>query len=651
MKQEGYIMALIQADGLSKSYGMKTLFNQIVFHVNENDRIGIVGINGTGKSTLLKILAGYESSDQGQIIKSKSTQIEYLPQSPIFDDESTVLEQVLKGDSDILVLLRAYEIAVEKANNHPDNKDYQNTLVGLSEKMTLVNGWELESQVKTILTKLKVSEFDKKINTLSGGQRKRVALASALLSTCDLLILDEPTNHLDSDTIDWLEQHLGRRKGALLMVTHDRYFLDRVCNRIIELSHGSCYSYEGNYTVYVTAKAERMALANILEQRTQNLYRRELAWIRTGARARATKQKARISRFEALENQEFITEQQDIDISVGFTRMGKKTIILENLTKGFNELNLFEDVNYTFLGNDRLGIIGPNGAGKTTMLNIIVGQLEADSGKVDIGDTIRIGYFSQEAKDMDISLRSIDYIKETAEYIETEDGQKISASQMMDKFLLTGEMQYAPIHSLSGGERRRLYLLKVLMEAPNVLILDEPTNDLDIDTLKVLEHYIDDFKGIVVTVSHDRYFLTRICNVIMGFEDDGIIIYKGGYEDYLEYAKEIEKQQEIAQLRKANQQKNLESDDTKKFKDKQLKLSYQEQLDLQNLGSEIEVLMAELEVLQNSLNENRTDYTILQDITGKIEALEEALLEKMERLEDLKSKEKLISDSKELRKR
>nr|MDA3845154.1 ABC-F family ATP-binding cassette domain-containing protein [Vallitaleaceae bacterium] len=639
-------MALIQADGLSKSYGMKTLFKQIMFHIDENDRIGVVGINGTGKSTLLKILGGYESADSGNISKAKATLIEYLPQSPVFDDEATVLEQVLKGDSEIFVILRAYEIAVEKAHMHPENKAFQSTLLDLSEKMTLANGWELESQVKTILTRLQVSEFDKKINTLSGGERKRVALASALLSNCDLLILDEPTNHLDSDTIDWLEQYLGRRKGALLMVTHDRYFLDRVCNRIIELSHGSCYSYEGNYTTYVTAKAERLVLANVLEQRTQNLYKRELAWIRTGAKARATKQKARISRFEDLKKQEFITEQQNIDISVGFARMGKKTIILDNLGKGFNDVSLFSKLAYTFLPTDRLGVIGPNGAGKTTLLNIIAGQLEADYGTVDIGETMKIGYFSQEAKDMDITLRSIDYIKETAEYVETETGQKVSASQMMDKFLLTGEMQYAPISSLSGGERRRLYLLKVLMEAPNVLILDEPTNDLDIDTLKVLENYIDDFRGIVITVSHDRYFLNRVCNVIMGFEATGVVIYRGRYEDYLDYAKEQANQslsknkQKIREgIQKTSKDKQSSDNSRKdknekkepgkkesakkklnvgsinnKVKNKQLKMSYKEKQELKNLVGVVERMMAELEILQYELENNKTDYTALQDI-------------------------------------
>lgn len=634
-------MALLQIDGFTKSYGMKTLFKEIGFFINEEDRIGIVGINGTGKSTLLKIIAGYESADEGQVIKAKATRIEYLSQSPEFDDEATVIEQVLKGDSDVFVLLRQYEQAVEKASLKPNDKGLQERLLKLSESMTNADAWELESQVKTVLTKLQISAFDQKISTLSGGQRKRVALAGALISDCDLLILDEPTNHLDSETIDWLEQYLKGRKGALLMVTHDRYFLDRVCNRIVELSHGACYTYEGNYTTYVTAKAERLALANVLEKRTQNIYRRELAWIRTGARARSTKQKARIQRFEELKNKTFITDQQNIEISVGYTRMGKKTIILENLAKGFDDIRLFQGVNYTFLPTDRLGIIGPNGAGKSTLLNVIAGKLEADQGQVEIGETIKIGYFSQEAKDMDIRLRSIDYIKETAEYVETEDGMRVSASQMMEKFLMDGEMQYAPIHSLSGGEKRRLYLLKVLMEAPNVLILDEPTNDLDIDTLKVLESYIDDFKGIVITVSHDRYFLNRVCNVVMGFEQDGIILHRGNYDDYQVYAKDQQAEVNLETIIKKEKSANKELAPQK--------LSYKEQKDFESLPDEIDKLMEQLDLLQADLQANQTSYTKLTAIGEQIEETEMALMEKMEYQEALEKKQEAYEAHRESR--
>lgn len=371
---------MVQIDHLTKSYGMKTLFKDISFSVEESDHLGVVGINGTGKSTLLKIIAGIETADEGNILQPKNTVIEYLSQSPEFDSEATVLEQVLKGDSELFALLRSYESMVEKAQANPNNQNYQGQLMTYTEAMNRANGWDLESQVKTILTKLKIPEFDKQIGTLSGGQKKRVALAASLIVPCDILILDEPTNHLDSEIIDWLEQYLGKRKGGLIMVTHDRYFLDRVCNRILELSHGKAYTYEGNYTYYVTAKAERLELANVLEQRTQNIYRRELAWIRSGAKARSTKQKARINRFEELKAMEFITKQAEVDISVGFSRMGKKTIILENLSKGFDGNILFSHVSHTFLPTDRLGIVGPNGAGKTTLLNIIAGCLQHDTG-------------------------------------------------------------------------------------------------------------------------------------------------------------------------------------------------------------------------------------------------------------------------------
>jgi ATP-binding cassette subfamily F protein uup len=640
-------MALIQVENLTKSYGMKTLFDHIQFYINEGDSIGIVGVNGTGKSTLLKIIAGYEGMDEGKLTMAKATRIEYLSQSPVFDDDATVLEQVLKGDSSIFKTLRAYQRAVAKAEKDPENKANQEAVLQLTEAMTIADAWELESQVKTILTKLKITEFDKPINTLSGGQKKRVALAASLLATCDLLILDEPTNHMDSETIDWLEEYLARRKGALLMVTHDRYFLDRVCNRILEISHGACYSYEGNYTTYVTAKAERLELANVLEQRMQNIYRRELAWIRTGARGRGTKQKARIQRFDELKNQSFITEQEHVELLAGYTRMGKKTIILKDLEKGFGGKWLFKNLSYTFLPTDRLGIIGPNGAGKSTLLNIITGQLSQDSGTLEIGETLKIGYFSQEGKDMDTDLRGIDYIKETAEFITTESGDTLTASQMMERFMFTGEMQHAPIYSLSGGERRRLYLLKVLMDAPNVLILDEPTNDLDIDTLKVLENYIDDFNGIVITVSHDRYFLDRICNKMLSFEASGIVIHTGNYEDYMDYAKE----QGIHQVQesKGKNETVLKEPPKKKQEVVKLKLTYKEQQDLKSLGGEIEVLEKALETLQEALEANQTDFMKLQELGETIEATENELIEKMERLETLEEKEAAILEQKQAR--
>lgn len=636
-------MALISVENLSKSYGMKTLFDQINIHIEQGDRIGIVGINGTGKSTLLKIIAGLEGPDSGQVTMPKKTSIAYLTQTPIFDEDATILEQVLKGDSPVFATLRDYEAALEQAHLHPNDKAIHDKLMRLTDAMTQADAWELESQVKTILTKLSVHDFDKKVTTLSGGQKKRVALAAALSAPCDLLILDEPTNHMDNATIDWLEGYLKQQRSALLMVTHDRYFLDRVCNRIVELDHGKAYSYEGNYTVYVDKKVARIELSGVLEQRRQNLFKRELAWIRTGARARSTKQKARIQRFEELKELDFSADQSQVEVSVGFTRLGKKTVVLDHIAKGFDGVTLFKDLEYTLLSNDRLGIIGPNGTGKSTLLNLIVGRLTPDAGNIEIGDTVKIGYFSQEATEMNLNLKSIDYIKETAEYIPTATGYQLSASQMLERFLFTGEMQHAPIHSLSGGERRRLYLLKILMEAPNLLILDEPTNDLDIDTLKVLESYIDDFKGIVISVSHDRYFLDRICTTILSFEPQGIVIHTGNYEDYKEYAAllpsepltsdKVALQEESSPSRSGSQKKPRE------------KLSYKEQQDLENLGPDIEKLMQKLDKLQHELGLHQTDFVKLQEITDTIEATELELLEKMERLETLEEKRNQLTSS------
>lgn len=627
-------MSLIKIENLHKSYGIKDLFKDCSLRVENDDRTGVVGINGTGKSTLLKMIAGYESIDSGDIDKAKDIKIEYLAQMPDFDEDATVIEQVLKGDSPVFQLLRSYETALENAETNPTNDEYQKELLKLSERMTNEHAWETESLVKIILTKLQISDFQKKMAVLSGGQKKRIALASILLSDSDLLILDEPTNHLDSETIQWLEGHLSKRKGALLMVTHDRYFLDRVCNNILEVSHGQCYRYDGNYSKYVEAKAERMALESIAEQKTKNLYRQELAWMRAGVKARGTKQKARIQRFDELKSKEFLKDQDSVEISVGFSRMGSKTIILENISKAYGEHKLIEGFSYTFLPDDRLGIVGPNGAGKSTLLNIIVGQIEADSGSVDRGETIKVGYFSQEAKDMDSSLRCIDYIKETAEYVVTEDNRTISAGQMMEKFLISGDMQYSVIDTLSGGERRRLYLMKVLMEAPNVLILDEPTNDLDIDTLKVLENYLDDYKGIVITVSHDRYFLDRICNIIMGFEQSGIVINRGGYEDYIEYkSNRLDDKVKEVKVAKDKADKS-QSDETAPEK-----LNYKEQQALKTIGSEVEELMNKLETLQSQLENNNSEYTKLQEIAESIEETELALFEKMEYQEKLEKKQ------------
>jgi ATP-binding cassette subfamily F protein uup len=622
-------MAFITLENLSKSYGMKTLFKDISFVIGKEDKIGIIGINGTGKSTLLKIIAGLESMDTGQKTMPKNTTIEYLPQSPQFYDDLTVLEQVLKGDSQTLQVLRNYEAALLRSAKAPSDTKVQEALMKCSEEMTHLDLWDLESQVKTILTKLSITDFEQPVKQLSGGQKKRLALASALIVPCDLLILDEPTNHMDNATIDWLESYLERRSGALLMITHDRYFLDRVTTRIVEIDHAAIYTYDGNYTTFLQKKMERMAMSESLERKRENLYRRELAWIRRGAKARTTKQKARIDRFETLEDTSFLRDDAQVEISVGYTRLGKKTIELTSVKKSYDDLLLFEGLSYTFLPDDRVGIIGPNGAGKTTLLNGILGNVPLTDGKIEHGPTLNISYFSQEAQDMDETLRAIDYIKETAEYISTEDGYKLSASAMMERFLFDSELQYAPISSMSGGEKRRLYLLKNLMMAPNVLVLDEPTNDLDIDTLKVLEAYLDDFKGIVIVVSHDRYFLDRVCNKIFSFETDGqVVVFTGNYSEYMAY-KEIHLDDDAEKGTVLSQTK------TGKVKTDRLKMTYQEKKEYETIEAEMEDLEDQLGQVEDTLSACQSDFVLLQELSTKKEALEALLLDKMERYEYL----------------
>jgi ATP-binding cassette subfamily F protein uup len=519
-------MNLLSAEGITKSYSEKKLFNNISLGINDGDKIGVIGINGTGKSTLLKVIAGVEELDDGRIIRSNGLQIEYLSQNPAFEEDSTVIQQVFKGNSPVMKLLREYEEALNN-NSSPER------IMKLTQQIDLLNGWTLESEAKSILSKLGILDFTAKVGTLSGGQRKRIALAAALIQPSNLLILDEPTNHLDNDTIDWLEQYLNKRKGALLMVTHDRYFLDRVVNVIIELDRGNLYSYKGNYTEFLEKKSERMEREEASEAKRQNLLRKELAWIRRGAKARTTKQKARIDRFEKLSSQEVDIVEDKIDISVGSSRLGKKVIEINNISKAYGNRTLIKNFDYTVLRDDRIGIVGPNGMGKSTLINIIAGKLEGDGGYVDLGETVKIGLYSQETNFLKEDMRVIEYIRETAEYLTTAEGEKITASQMLERFLFPPESQWTPIEKLSGGEKRRLYLLKVLMEAPNVLLLDEPTNDLDIETLTILEDYIDNFQGAVIAVSHDRYFLDRIAEKIFAFKEGGEIVqYSGNYSDY-----------------------------------------------------------------------------------------------------------------------
>ncbi len=636
-------MNLLAAENITKTYGIRTLFNDITLNIADTDKIGLIGINGTGKSSFLRILAGIDGPDAGTVSTFLNPmKIEYLPQDPEFDPQATILQQVFKSDSPTIALVREYEETLESVEKHPQDAALQERLLKLTSQMNLTNAWELESQVKTILTRLGVHDFDAAMGTLSGGQKKRVALASALISPCDLLILDEPTNHMDNEIIDWLENHLRTRKGALIMVTHDRYFLDRVVNRTIELDHGFLFSYQGNYSYFVEKRLERRIEQSTIERKRESLYKSELEWIRKGAKARTTKQKARIQRFEELKDSGFNYTDADVEISVAGSRLGRKIMEASHLSKRFGDRLLIRDFSYTFLREDRIGIIGNNGMGKSTLLNLLTGQLAPDTGHVDLGPTVKISYISQVSEDMDPTLRAIEYIRDTAEFVTTADGSKITASQMMEKFLFTGEMQYTYIAKLSGGERRRLYFLKMLMLAPNVLILDEPTNDLDIDTLTVLENFIDEFGGVVITVSHDRYFLDRICNRIFSFEGNGeILIHTGNYSDTVDYRKYLETVQAESAASAPRPQKTAEA--SAAAHGKKLKFTYKEQVEYDTMAAEIAALEAQLAAVDAELSLHATDFVKLQALTEKKDALEDALLNKMERqeyLEDLHARMK-----------
>lgn len=620
-------MNLLSAENITKSYSEKKLFNNINLGINDGDKIGVIGINGTGKSTLLKVIAGVEEVDEGRIIRSNVLQIEYLSQNPYFDTEATVIQQVFNGNSPIMKLIREYEEELQRDSGFGDK------IMKLTHEMDALNAWTIESEAKAVLSKLGISDFSAKVGTLSGGQRKRIALAAALIHPANLLIMDEPTNHLDNDTIDWLEQYLNKRKGALLMITHDRYFLDRVANEIIEIDRGNLYTYKGNYTEFLEKKSERMEREEANEAKRQNLLRKELAWIKRGAKARTTKQKARIDRFEKLSEQTVDIVEDRVDISVASSRLGRKVIEINNISKSFGDKVLIKNFDYILLRDDRIGIVGPNGAGKSTLINMIAGNVRPDCGEVEVGETVKIGLYSQENYHLKEEMRVIEYIRDAAEYLTTADGEKISASQMLERFLFPPEAQWTPIGKLSGGEKRRLYLLRVLMESPNVLLLDEPTNDLDIQTLTILEDYIDYFPGAVITVSHDRYFLDRMAEKIFAFKGDGSIVqYSGDYSDYKEKALEEEKLAEKDNEKsKVNSPSKSNVVEAKEEKKKVLKFSYMEQREYEQIDSVIADLEAKIEETENKIHKAASDYTLLQELMKEKEELEAKLEEKMDR--------------------
>ncbi|KNY27539.1 ABC-F family ATP-binding cassette domain-containing protein [Pseudobacteroides cellulosolvens] len=637
-------MNILSAEGISKSYSEKILFNDISLGISDGEKIGLIGINGVGKSTLLKVIAGVETSDTGRIIKGNSVRIGYLPQNPVLKNGMTVLSQVFEGDTPVMKLLSEYEYALHKFNENPDAQ-LEKHLLSLTQNMDSLGAWDIESEAKTILTKLGINDFEADAGTLSGGQRKRVALARVLINPVDLIILDEPTNHLDNDTVDWLENFLNNRKGALLMITHDRYFLDRVANRVIELDSGKLYSYEANYSKFLELKAEREELLQASERKRQSLLRKELEWIRRGAKARSTKQKARIERFEKLQDQQGIVSSDSVEIMVGSSRLGRKIIEMENICKGYSGINLINCFSYILRRDDRIGIIGPNGMGKTTLVKIIANRLEPDSGNIDYGETVKIGFFSQENEEMDHSLRVIDYIRQTAEYVTTKEG-KISASQMLETFLFPPSVQWTPISKLSGGEKRRLYLLNILMSEPNILILDEPTNDLDIQTLTILESYLDEFPGAVITVSHDRYFLDRIVNSIFAFEGNGLVKqYSGNYSDYQSCRKEFEAQTKSSSH---DTEKSKEKNSNETTKDKPLKLTFKEQKEFEEIDEKIASLEEALKNITVKIDEASSNFELLPSLLSEKEALEKQLEEKIERWAYLNELVERINNNKKM---
>ncbi|MGI1660304.1 MAG: ABC-F family ATP-binding cassette domain-containing protein [Desulfitobacterium sp.] len=636
-------MNLLTAESLTKSYGIKFLFKDISLGIEEGQKIGIIGVNGTGKTTLLKILAGMEQPDQGQIVTNNALQLEYLPQEPNFDQEATVLQQVFRGNSPLMQLLRDYETALERLNQDPSKVEYQNTLLQLGQKMDSLNGWQIESEAKAILTKLGITQFDIAVGTLSGGQRKRVALAGALIQPSNLLILDEPTNHIDNEMVDWLENYLNKRKGALLMVTHDRYFLDRVVNRMFELDRGKLYSYPGNYSRYLELKAERDEQEEASERKRQNTLRNELAWIRRGAKARTTKQKARIDRFEQLQDDKPEEKTGKVDISAGAARLGKKVIECSHLHKDYpNRGTVINDFSIILSKFDRIGIIGPNGSGKSTLLNILAGRIQADHGKIEWGSTVKIGYFAQECREFEPQTKVIDVIKQVAEVIPTAEGGVITASQMLERFLFNPAQQWTPVEKLSGGEKRRLYLLQVLMDSPNVLLLDEPTNDLDIQTLGILEEYLEDFPGVVITVSHDRFFLDRVVDQILAFEGEGRIRSTvGNYTDYREQMERRAQEEHLSEEiltqgqknsgRVPNQEGTAAAAQLTKPKERPLKMSYKEQREYEQIEDVIADYESQLERVEQDMMEAGGNYGKLNDLVKVKDELEKKLEEAMER--------------------
>ncbi len=624
-------MTILSVETISKQYGERSLFANVSFGLNRGERLGIIGVNGSGKSTLLRIVAGEESPDSGRVVTARSSRLAYLPQNPALDGQLTVLETVLSEDTPVNQALRAYEQTSHALARTPDNSELLARLEPLTRQIDALHAWDAETAAHAMLSRLGLDDFlGQRVGLLSGGQRKRVALAQALLAQPDLLICDEPTNHIDTETIAWLETFFDRSNLALLLVTHDRYFLDRLVNRIVELDRGYAYTYEGNYSTYLEQKAAREMQAASAEEARQNLLRKELAWLRRGARARTTKQKSHVQRVYDLMEQTPDSAQGRVSFDVGARRIGKRVLELEHIGKSYDDQTLIRDLSFSLRRNDRLGIIGPNGSGKTTLLNLVAERTEPDSGRVVLGETVYIGYYDQESVGLDESLRVIDYIREAAEMVRGRDGALSSASQMLERFLFSSSAQWASIATLSGGERRRLYLLRTLMFAPNLLLLDEPTNDLDIQTLTVLEDYLDTFEGAVIVVSHDRYFLDRTVEHLLVFEDDGRVVeYPGGYSMYESLRQEPPRAAEPSRAPAQPVPPPPRAADTPR------RLSYKERRELQALEQRIEQMESQKEELSSQINQAGEDYQRYEHLAGELNRLDADLEAAMERWAEL----------------
>ena len=666
-------MLLLSIENLAHSYGERTLFKNVNFNIETGDKIGLIGINGTGKSTLLRHIAELdggkdpETGEPGKIIPNGTCVMEYLSQDPPFEPEATVIGQIFRGDSPMMKLLRSYESVLDETALHPDDATMQRRLLEVQQQMDQHFAWQLESEAKAVLNRLGITDFNQKMKTLSGGQRKRVALAGVLVRPSDLLILDEPTNHMDNETVAWLEGQLQKRKGALLMVTHDRYFFDRVINRTLELDNGTAYLYTANYSGFLQKRAERRELESAAARKLQNIYRRELAWISRGAEARRTKKKDRVERFAEIEAAaKEKVNRQELEITSAATRLGKTVVELEHISCFYDGIEYIHDFSYILLRDDRVGIIGPNGAGKTTLMDIITGRLQPDSGTVTIGQTVKIGYFSQHSEFPDTRERVLEYIRDAGNYVMAADGTYISAAMMLERFLFPPELQWVPISKLSGGEQRRLYLLRILMEAPNVLLLDEPTNDLDIPTLSVLEEYLDTFAGAVIAVSHDRYFLDRFARRIFAVEAGGVLRqYPGGYSDY-ERSRQLEalEQEEMKgsgealqktlQNKKKPAEKNrtagsgdgakreqAEADGTgeKETENKSAGLTFSEKIELEKLEETIAGKEAESKMISREITLAGNDYEKIAQLSDDLNRVEKELETLTERWLELSDKE------------